>query len=88
MRATIEKIGYLLWLLMHFTVTGLIGSAELTVWILFKDALTPLMNIENDVWGVKYAVIFAFVVVPLVSAIIEYKSNKKKIKEIVKNIID
>ncbi|MBS3136079.1 hypothetical protein J4401_03900 [Candidatus Woesearchaeota archaeon] len=37
------------------------------------------MSLENDVFGIRYAVPLLLVVIPVVSALVEYQSKQKRI---------
>lgn len=75
------RINYLFQLMYYFIITEIIGVVELAIWLLFRDFFRSLMNLENDIFGIKYAVPFILVVIPVISAIFEYQSKEKKISE-------
>jgi len=73
------RFKYIFQLIWYFIITELIAIIDLAVWLQFKDFFISLMNIENDVFGIKYAVPLLLVAIPLISALAEYQSNQKKI---------
>ena len=44
------------------------------------------MNLDNDVFGIRYGIIFALVVIPAISGYIEYQKNQEKISKILYNL--
>ena len=75
------RIKYLFQLIWYFIITEIIGTIDLVVWLQFKDFFVGLMNLENDVFGIKYAVPLLLVAIPAISALAEYQSKQKKINE-------
>ena len=63
----------------YFIITELITIIDLAVWLQFKDFFISLMNLENDVFGIKYAIPFLLVAIPVISALAEYQSKQKRI---------
>ena len=60
---------------------------DLAVWLQFKDFFISLMNLENDVFGIKYAVPLLLVAIPAISAFAEYQSKQKKISEALNKLL-
>ena len=81
------KIKYLFQLIWYFIITEIIGTIDLVVWLQFKDFFVGLMNLENDVFGIKYAVPLLLVAIPAISALAEYQSKQKKINEALNNFL-
>ena len=79
------QIKYLFQLIWYFIVTELIAIVDLAVWLQFKGFFVGLMNLENDVFGIKYAVPLLIVAIPTISALAEYQSKQKKINEALNN---
>jgi hypothetical protein len=75
------QIKYLFQLIWYFIITEIIAIIELTVWLQFKEFFIGMMNIENDVFGIKYAIPLLLVAIPAISALTEYLTKKKKINE-------
>ena len=75
------RIRYLFQLMWYFIITEIIGIIDLAIWLQFKDFFVGLMNLENDVFGIKYAVPLLLVAIPAISALAEYQSKQKKIIE-------
>jgi len=75
------KIKYLLHLIWYFIVTEIISGVELVIWLQFNDFFQSLKYLENDVFGIRYMLPFTLVVIPIISAIIEYQSKQRKITE-------
>ena len=75
------RIKYLFQLIWYFIITEIIGTIDLVVWLQFKDFFVGLMNLENDVFGIKYAVPLLLIAIPVISALTEYQSKQKKINE-------
>ena len=73
------KLVYLFQIIWYFIITEIIAIIELAVWLQFKDFFISLVNLENDVFGIKYAVPLLLVAIPLISALAEYQSKQKKI---------
>jgi len=73
------RFKYIFQLIWYFIVTEIIAVIDLTVWLQFKGFFISLMNLENDVFGIKYAVPILLVAIPLISALAEYQSKQKKI---------
>lgn len=44
------------------------------------------MNLGNDPFGVKPAITFVLVVIPIVSALIDYEDNKNNINRVLREI--
>ena len=60
---------------------------ELAIWLQFKDFFISLMNLKNDVFGIKYAVPLLLVAIPAISALAEYQSKQKKINEALSKLL-
>ena len=63
----------------YFIITEIVAIIDLAVWLQFKDFFISLMNLENDVLGIRYVVPLILVAIPAISALAEYQSNQKKI---------
>ena len=81
------RIKYLFQLIWYFIITELITIIDLAVWLQFKDFFISLMNLENDVFGIKYAVPLLLIAIPVISALTEYQSKQKKINEAFNNFL-
>jgi len=81
------QIKYLFQLIWYFIVTELIAIVDLAVWLQFKGFFVGLMNLENDVFGIKYAVPLLLVTIPVISALAEYQSKQNKINEALNNFL-
>jgi len=64
-----------------------VALIELAIWLQFKDFFISLMNLENDVFGIKYAVPLLLVAIPAISALAEYQSKQKKINEALSKLL-
>jgi len=73
------RFKYIFQLIGYFIITELIAIIDLAVWLQFKDFFISLMNLENDVFGIKYAVHLLLVAIPVISALAEYQSKQKRI---------
>ena len=81
------QIKYLFQFLWYFIITEIVALIDLAVWLQFKDFFIGLMNLENDVFGIKYAVPLLLVAIPVISALAEYQSKQKKINEALNNFL-
>jgi len=81
------QIKYLFQLIWYFIITEIVALIDLAVWLQFKDFFIGLMNLENDVFGIKYAVPLLLVAIPVISALAEYQSKQKKINEALNNFL-
>ena len=81
------QIKYLFQLIWYFIITELVALIDLAVWLQFKDFFIGLMNLENDVFGIKYAVPLLLVAIPVISAFAEYQSKQKKINEALNKLL-
>ncbi len=81
------KIKYLFQLIWYFIITEIVALIDLAVWLQFKDFFISLMNLENDVFGIKYAVPLLLVAIPVISALAEYQSKQKKINEALNKLL-
>jgi hypothetical protein len=81
------KIKYLFQLIWYFIITEIVAVIDLAVWLQFKDFFISLMNLENDVFGIKYAVPLLLVAIPAISALAEYQSKQKKINEALNKLL-
>ena len=81
------RFKYIFQLIWYFIVTEIIAVIDLTVWLQFKGFFISLMNLENDVFGIKYAVPILLVAIPLISALAEYQSKQKKINEALSKLL-
>ena len=75
------KIKYLIQLIRYFIITEIISGIELIVLLHFKEFFISLINLENDVLGIRYIIPFLLIVIPIISSLAEYKSKQKKISE-------
>ena len=75
------RIKCLFQLVYYFIITEIVGGIELVIWFSFRDLFISFMNLENDVFGIKYIVPFILVFIPLISAISEYQSKKAEISK-------
>ena len=73
------KLKYLFQIIRYFVITEIIAIVDLAIWLQFRDFFVSLMNLENDVFGIKYAVPFLLVAIPVISALTEYQSKRKRI---------
>ena len=80
------KIRYLFELIWYFIITEIISVIELIVWFIFKDFFISLMPLENDVFGVRYGIVFALLAIPAILAYIEYKKKQEKISKALYNL--
>lgn len=80
------KIRHLFELVQYFVITEIISGAELLIWFQFREFFVSLMTLENDVFGIRYGIIFALVVVPIISAYIEYQKKHEKISKALYNL--
>lgn len=80
------KLYYLFKLIKYFVVTEIISGIEIVSWFQFRNFFISLMNLENDKLGIKYAIPF-ILILPLISAIIEYQTKEKKISEALSKLI-
>ena len=81
------KIEYLLKLLKYFIITEIVSGVELIILIFCRDFFLSLMKIENDVLGLRHAIVFlTIIVIPLVFFCIEYNKKEEKILEALSNI--
>jgi len=71
----------------YFIITEIVAVIDLAVWLQFKDFFISLMNLENDVFGIKYAVPLLLVAIPAISALAEYQSKQKKINEALNKLL-
>ena len=81
------RVKYLSQLIWYFIITEIISVIELVVWLQFKDFFISLINLENDVFGIRYAISFVLVIIPVISAIIEYQTKHKKISEALSKLL-
>lgn len=81
------RIKYLFQLIGYFIITEIVALIDLAVWLQFKDFFISLMNLENDVFGIKYAVPLLLVAIPTISALAEYHSKQKKINEALNKLL-
>jgi len=81
------SIKYLFQLIWYFIITEFVALIELAIWLQFKDFFISLMNLENDVFGIKYAVPLLLVAIPAISALAEYQSKQKKINEALSKLL-
>jgi hypothetical protein len=81
------QIKYLFQLIWYFIITEIVALIDLAVWLQFKDFFIGLMNLENDILGIKYAVPLLLVAIPVISALAEYQSKQKKINEALNNFL-
>lgn len=81
------QIQYLFQLIGYFIITEIVALIDLAVWLQFKDFFISLMNLENDVFGIKYAVPLLLVAIPVISALAEYQSKQKKINEALNKLL-
>lgn len=66
--------------------TEIISGVELIILFKFRDFFISLMNLENDVFGIKYGIAFALIIIPLISALHDYQKNKRQIASILREI--
>ena len=71
----------------YFIITEFVALIELAIWLQFKDFFISLMNLKNDVFGIKYAVPLLLVAIPAISALAEYQSKQKKINEALSKLL-
>ena len=81
------QIKYLFQLIWYFIITEIVAIIDLAVWLQFKDFFISLMNLENDVFGIKYAVPLLLVAIPVISALAEYQSKQKKINDALNKLL-
>ena len=81
------QIKYLFQLIWYFIITEIVAIIDLAVWLQFKDFFISLMNLENDVFGMKYAVPLLLVAIPVISALAEYQSKQKKINDALNKLL-
>ena len=66
------KIRYLFQLIGYFIITEMVSAIELILWLQFREFFVSLMSLENDVFGIRYAVPLLLVVIPVVSALVVF----------------
>ena len=81
------QIKYLFQLIWYFIITEIVAIIDLAVWLQFKDFFISLMNLENDVFGIKYAVPLLLLAIPVISALAEYQSKQKKINDALNKLL-
>ena len=81
------QIKYLFQLIWYFIITEIVALMDFAVWFQFKDFFISLMNLENDVFGIKYAVPLLLVAIPAISALAEYQAKQKKINEALNKLL-
>ncbi len=77
------RVKYLLQLFWYFIVTEIVSGIELAIWLRFRESFLNLMNLENDVFGVR----FTLVAIPAILAVAEYQSKKRKISKALYNLL-
>ena len=81
------RFKYLFQVIWYFIITEIITIIDLAVWLQFKDFFISLIHLENDVFGIKYAVPLLLVAIPVISALVEYQSKQKKISTALNNFL-
>ncbi|MBS3149683.1 hypothetical protein J4455_03240 [Candidatus Woesearchaeota archaeon] len=81
------RFKYLFQVIWYFIITEIITIIDLAVWLQFKDFFISLIHLENDVFGIKYAIPLLLVAIPVISALVEYQSKQKKISTALNNFL-